>query len=75
MTEDESNENIEDSDKNMIVLPSDMKDPNPEQLEIHWVPDDWQNPPTKTEKNEPEFKDIDNPGDWSSFSFRPVKKK
>jgi len=75
MTDNDSNQDVVDSVKNMVILSSGTEKFNPEQLKIHCVPDDWEDPPAKTEKKEPEFKEIDNPGGWSSFSFRPVYKK
>ena len=48
---------------------------NPESLQIHCVSDDWEDPHPAVEKDEPPFESIDNPGEWSSFSFRPVFKK
>ena len=43
---------------------------------VHKAPDDWI-PPDKKEEgdNEPDFEDVDNPGNWSNFIFRPVYKK
>ncbi len=32
---------------------------------------DWSPPPRKASKGEPEFRNIDNPGDWDEFCFRP----
>ncbi len=34
-------------------------------------PDDW-NPTINRNKGEPLFKDVDNPGGWSLFTFRPM---
>ena len=36
------------------------------------APDDW-TPPDKT-FGEPDFKDVDNPGKWSEFTYRPKYK-
>ncbi len=35
------------------------------------VPDDWKPKAVNPEKNQPHWKDIDNPGNWSEYSFRP----
>ena len=51
------------------------KNVNPESLQIRCVPDDWEDPPPDVGKDEPPFESIDNPGEWSSFSFRLVFKK
>ena len=40
-------------------------------VKIPRSPNDWSHPPAKTEKGEPQFELIDNPGGWSSFTFRP----
>jgi hypothetical protein len=39
------------------------------------APDDWQPPEIDPATNEPEFEDVDNPGNWSPFTFRPKFKK
>ena len=72
----ESNEDIEVSDRNMVQF--DVKLPKkitPEDIKIHCVPNDWEDPAPDTERNEPPFELVDNPGNWSSYSFRPVFKK
>ena len=33
--------------------------------------DDWRPPPAKTEKGEPQFEIINNPGEWSSLTLCP----
>ncbi len=35
------------------------------------APDDW-NPTTNRNKGEPLFEDVDNPGGWSNYTFRPM---
>ena len=35
-------------------------------------PETWTTHQAKTEKGEPEFKDVDNPGNWSAYTFRPT---
>lgn len=44
-------------------------------LKIYYVSKDWRTPPADKEKGEPGFKDVDNPGGWSSFSYCPVFKR
>ena len=39
-------------------------------VKIPGSPNDWSPPPAKTEKVEPQFELIGNPGGWSSFTFR-----
>ena len=41
---------------------------------VHKAPDNWVVPAKKV-RDEPDFKDVDNPGNWSEFIFRPVYKK
>jgi hypothetical protein len=38
------------------------------------APDDW-NPTVKRNKGEPLFEDVDNPGGWSNYTFRPMFKQ
>lgn len=47
----------------------------PPDLNIPGTPDNWTVPPRKVNKGEPIFTDVDNPGDWSDFVFRPQFKK
>ena len=75
VTEQESNDDIEVSDRNMVELQGKIPNDLPENVKIHCVPEDWVNPAPNTEKNEPPFDSIDNPGQWSSYAFRPVFKK
>jgi len=35
-----------------------------EDVTVREVPKDWVTPPVETEAGEPEFKDVDNPGQW-----------
>jgi hypothetical protein len=41
-------------------------------LAVPSVPVDWLSPPVDPGKGEPEFDSVDNPGDWSPYTFRPV---
>jgi hypothetical protein len=38
-----------------------------------YTPNDW-SPMVNTNKREPLFEDVDNPGGWSSYTFRPMFK-
>ena len=40
-------------------------------VKIHRQPDDWKPPQTKTAKGEPEFSQVDNPGNWPEYCFGP----
>ena len=75
VTEQESNVDIEVSDRNMLELVKSMPNYLPKNIKIHNVPDDWTDPAPATEKMEPPFDLVDNPGNWSSYAFRPVFKK
>ena len=75
ITNHDAKENIE-VDNNMAEFKKSFnKNVNPEILQIHCVPDDWEDPPPNVGKDEPPFESIDNSGEWSSFYFRPVFKK
>jgi len=39
------------------------------------VPEDWVAPVPKTEQGEPAIIDVDNPGNWHSYAFRPKFEK
>ena len=44
-------------------------------MKIASTPEYWTAPANNLERNEPAFSEIDNPGDWDSFAFRPKFKK
>lgn len=48
---------------------------NPYNVSIPSPSSDWVPPPVKTEKGEPQFSEVDNPGKWSRFIFKPKFKK
>ena len=75
VTEQESNVDIEVSDRNMVELGRSMLNNLPKNIKIHNVPDNWTDPAPATEKNEPPFDLIDNTGNWSSYAFYPVFKR
>ena len=72
--DDDSNENIVIEKRNMFEL-GDFDHPKTKKIKIHYVPKDWKTPPADKAKCEPDFQDVDNPGGWSSYSYRPVFKK
>ena len=75
IADQDSNEDIELSDRNMVemdVVKTQFGTPG---LSVHETPKDWKDPPPDESRNEPEFKLVDNPGEWSSFCYRPVFKK
>ncbi len=41
------------------------------EISLPKVPDDWKPKAVAPEKHQPEWKDVDNPGKWSEFTFRP----
>ena len=40
-------------------------------VKIYRTPEDWVDPPAQSSRGEPKFEDIDNPGCWSRYVFRP----
>ena len=70
ITEQDSNEDIEILDRNMVELDSELP-----YLKIHSVPDNWIDPPHDATKNEPPFESLENPVKWSRFCDCPVFKK
>ena len=44
-------------------------------IKIPGAPDDWSHPAAETEQGEPSFENVDNPGGWSSFTFRAEYEK
>jgi len=75
ITDQESNEDIEVSDRNMVQMEFVTSQFGTQALNVHETPKDWTDPPHDESRNEPEFKAVDNPGNWSSFCYRPVFKK
>ena len=39
--------------------------------DIPTAPADWEAPPVNSKKGEPKFEEVDNPGEWSEFTYRP----
>ena len=66
---------LEDEKNFLLIGKGKIGDVTNESLRVHIQPDDWTDPLPHLERNEPFFKDLDNPGQLSSFSFRPVYKK
>ena len=84
----EENKAADDSFRNMLVLEKDSmllftrgkrKDAivggDIGGLKYFKPPNDWVDPAPKTERGEPPFSSVDNPGKWSSFNFTPKYKK
>lgn len=65
------NENVESLvgafEQNCIILKKGIS----YNVSLPHPPADWTPPTPKIEKNEPAFKDVDNPGAWEEFTFRP----
>ena len=70
---DDSNDIVADVDKNFVNLYMDCLSEN-NKLNIYNPPDDWVTPPPDTKSDEHQFDDVVSPGNWNSFSFRPVFK-
>ena len=66
----DTDEETVDLMRNMILFGSDKG--MDERMALPQVPDDWVDPEPKTDQGEPIFKDVDNPGKWSSFNYRPI---
>ena len=64
--EDDGENAIKDGDGNYIPYSVDGLDEN---TSLPRVPEDWVAPPPK--KDEPKFEDVDNPGEWHEFTYRP----
>jgi hypothetical protein len=67
---------VEDTDDNCVVLARGggllaAGADTPVVINIPDTPSDWEPPSQKTEQGEPDFLEVDNPGDWSRFVFRP----
>jgi len=67
--------NKEDGVENSILAKSELELQkqvgNPTKLRYPQPPDDWKPTETKREQGEPPFEDVDNPGKWCQFTFRP----
>jgi hypothetical protein len=77
--QEEGNEDedaVDDGDRNSVVL---QKGPGPPavfiDMKVPGTPDDWVPPQRKEDKGQPHFVDVDNPGDWSEYTFRPEFEK
>jgi hypothetical protein len=57
---------VKDDEKNGFLLRKGLNG-----IKITMVPDDWKKPSVKYDKGEIEWKDVDNPGDWLEFTYRP----
>jgi len=75
----ESNSDVEDTD----YIPT-VKKEGDDTVHLHGAPPGWKPPGTpeswkpkefKPDLGEPEHDDVDNPGGWSEFTFRPKWKK
>ena len=69
-------ENISARDIAFVVGKKEVMDVIPEAIlsTVSKIPSDWV-PPPKKDPLEPDFKDVDNPGGWNSFIFRPIYEK
>ena len=69
LVKQEDDDNMEDSEKNGTLVVVGL---GPE-VSVFSEPADWSatKPRTKTEVGEPQFSDVDNPGEWGQYTFRP----
>ena len=76
VTPDDTNEIVLDSSDNFVYVgKGTVKDNVGNLMKIASVPDDWVTPKHNEERGEPEYINVDNPGEWDSFVFRPKFKK
>ena len=61
---------VQDSTENSVLLHQGIIDA-PASVTIPGTPPDWVAPDPKTAQGEPDFTSVDNPGNWSDFTFRP----
>ena len=64
----EEDETVEFNDRNAILLKKGGTEPV---LKLPGPPPDWSAPARKEAKGEPLFSDVDNPGGWDEFTYRP----
>ena len=60
-------DNVVDSKSNCCLLVNELG----ERVSIAKPPDNWKPKAPKVEVGEPEFPEVDNPGGWSEFTFKP----
>ena len=64
-----------DTTDNMVLLDKGLAKADSEELKIHSILFGWEDPPNDLSLNESPSCELDSPGGWSRFSFRPVFKK
>ena len=69
----EDQEVVEFSDRNIVKLSSSKSKKWNSELEkyIPSIPDNWKPDDIRSEQGEPEFDQVDNPGNWNDFIFSP----
>ncbi len=71
----ESGVEVDDNDAIMCEVKNDISHSRLYGAPPGWsapsAPDDW-NPIVNRNKGEPLFEDVDNPGGWSNYTFRPM---
>jgi hypothetical protein len=67
----EENNAVEDGDENCVILAPEDAVSAPIVMNIPDTPPEWVPPTQKTEQGEPAFAEVDNPGGWSQYIFRP----
>lgn len=66
----EENNAVVDGEEDCVLL-SNEDAPAPIVMNIPDTPPEWLPPTQKTEQGEPTFAEVDNPGNWSQYIFRP----
>jgi hypothetical protein len=64
----EEDETVEWTDHNSILLQKGASEPV---LKLPGAPPNWSAPPRKEAKGEPVFIEVDNPGGWDEYTYRP----
>ena len=50
----------------------DLNDEDKDNVKLPMPPADWSAPEVQLERGKPTFDDVDNPGNWNSYVFKPV---
>ena len=66
LRKEDVDDSVKDDEKNGFLIRKGLG-----AIKINKVPDDWKPPAVKADKGELEWADVDNPGDWLEFTYRP----
>ena len=71
-TEQIANLTLEETGSSVVPLDGFKIGDGNQEVKIPRTPSDYVLPPHNTQRDEPAFADIDNPGNWPSYCFRPT---